>query len=204
MSDGSQSSQLAIEKLLLDEATRDLILDQEELRSTLADSIQPTHISQRLFFYLHVRHEFIEAGISDPAVADYVAEVLANFSETENWRPISGCEDSQSIYLFEIIAKMPVADEFERFVLNAHLGNYVLTLLGLFKEHVEQRRNRKAAPSPSYYEGMAAQSFLNARDHRMAQKLDLEDVFDALGTGIKDSRRALNQMTETTLFVGNE
>ena len=204
LSEGNSANIDAIAKLLADESVRDSILDSPALRDALSDQVSSLKISQRLFFYIHVRHELKQVGIEDATVADYVAEVLTRFSEAEQWRPIAGCEDSQSVYLFEIIAKMPVADEFERFILNAHIGNYILTLLGLFNDHIRYREEYKAAPTPRFYEGMGAHGFQKARDHRMAQRLDLEDVYDVLSNGFQSARQELNQLAEKTLFVGND
>src|SRR5687768_6559306 len=70
-------------QLLADEETRDLILDDELLYRALLEQHGYIAVSSHLYFYVLVRQVLKRAGISDRAVADYVAEVLAEFSRAE-------------------------------------------------------------------------------------------------------------------------
>src|SRR3954471_8289097 len=63
-------------KLLADEETRDLILDDEALFHALLERRGCLRVSSRFYFYILVRHVFSRAGIRDRDVSDYVAEVL--------------------------------------------------------------------------------------------------------------------------------
>src|SRR2546430_9681671 len=70
-------------KLLADEESRDLILDDEALFHALLERRGCLRVSTRFYFYILVRHVFRRSDIQDRAVADYVAEVLAEFALTE-------------------------------------------------------------------------------------------------------------------------
>src|SRR5260370_4745651 len=69
-------------KLLADEESRDLILDDEALFHGLLEHRGCLQVSSRFYFYVLVRHVFKRSDINDRAVADYVAEILAAFSES--------------------------------------------------------------------------------------------------------------------------
>src|SRR4026209_1475956 len=71
-------------KLLTDEETRDLILDNEALFHALLEHRGCLKVSTHFYFYVLVRQVLRRTGIEDRAVADYVAEILAEFSRTEN------------------------------------------------------------------------------------------------------------------------
>src|SRR5205814_3645320 len=70
-------------RLLGDEETRDLVLDDESLLHAVLESRCCLRISTHLYFYVLVRHVFRRAGICEREVADYVAEVLAEYSRSE-------------------------------------------------------------------------------------------------------------------------
>src|SRR5438067_7788767 len=71
----SNDSQWLI-RLLSDESTRDLILDDEALFHAFLEHRGCLRVSSHFYFYVLVRHVLRRAGIDDRAVADYVAEVL--------------------------------------------------------------------------------------------------------------------------------
>src|SRR5206468_1886674 len=73
-------------KLLADEDSRDVILDDEELFHALLERRGCLRVSSRFYFYILVRHVFRKSDIHERAVADYVAEVLSEFAVTERAR----------------------------------------------------------------------------------------------------------------------
>src|SRR5207237_8091521 len=66
-------------KLLADEETRDVILDDEALFHAALERRGCLRVSSRFYFYILIRHVFLRSDIQDRAVADYVAELLAEF-----------------------------------------------------------------------------------------------------------------------------
>ena len=69
--------------LLADLETRDLILDDETLFRALLEQRGCLNVSPHLYFYVLVRRVLRRSGLDDRNVADYVAEVLTEFSREE-------------------------------------------------------------------------------------------------------------------------
>src|SRR5688572_23843275 len=78
---GNQRRECLID-LLKDEETRDLILDDEMLFRAVLERPECLRISTHLYFYILVRNVFRGSGLAERELADYVAEVLADFSRT--------------------------------------------------------------------------------------------------------------------------
>src|SRR6478752_5017568 len=73
-------------RLLADEDSRDLILDDEALFHALLERRGCLRVSSRFYFYVLLRNVFRRSGVEERAVADYVAEVLAEFAQSERAR----------------------------------------------------------------------------------------------------------------------
>ena len=73
-------------QLLADEQSRDLILDDEALLRAVLENRTCLRVSTPFYFYILVRHTFCRAGLADRPMADYVAAVLAEFSQIERTR----------------------------------------------------------------------------------------------------------------------
>src|SRR5256885_16115298 len=90
-------------KLLADEDTRDLILDDEALFRALLEQRGCLRVSTHFYFYVLVRHVFKRSGIENSVVADYVAEVLAEYSRLENTRCVVRDRPEPLEYFFEML-----------------------------------------------------------------------------------------------------
>jgi hypothetical protein len=189
-------------RLLADEDTRDLLLDDERLFRALLEARACLRVSARLYFYVLVRQVLRGAGITERAVTDYVAEVLAEFSETERSRLRVPGQPGALDYFFEMLAALQTADDHTRFHLRAHIGNQTLFLSGIFPDRIRARAERKGFPDLGYYESLGRASFRAASDHRLARKYALEDVFATLAERFHDTRLALNDLAERLLSVG--
>ncbi len=190
-------------KLLADEETRDLILDDESLFRALLEQRGCLRVSTHFYFYVLVRHVFKRAGIADRSVADYVAEVLAEYSRVENTRCVVAGQPKPLDYFFEMLAALQTADDHTSFYVRTHLGNHSLFLSGIFPERIRYRAERKGAPSLKYYEQLGRTSYRVARDHRLAQKYDLARVLDTLAERFRAARLALNDLTDRLLSLGD-
>lgn len=69
----------------------------------------------------------------------------------------------------------------------------------MFNERIEYRARTRGAPDLSYYEGVGAGSFRAARDHRLARRHELVEVYDRLAGGFGVARRALNDLSDWLL-----
>jgi hypothetical protein len=190
-------------KLLADEDTRDLILDDECLLHGLLEHRGCLEVSSHLYFYILVRNVLKRAGLNDRVVADYVAEVLAEFSISARSECVLPDQKTPLNYLFEMLIALQTADERTAFSLRLHVGNYSLFLAGLFPERIKHRNERRGFPNLRYYEQMGMTQFRIAGQHRLAHKHNLEGVLNTLGERFKTAREALNQLADRLVFLGD-
>jgi hypothetical protein len=190
-------------RLLADEETRDLVLDDESLLHAVLESRCCLRISTHLYFYVLVRHVFNRAGICDRDVADYVAEVLAEYSRAEQMQCRVKGEEKSLEYFVDMLGALQTADDATSFYLRAHIGNYSLFFSGIFSERIRFRAEFRGCPGLRYYEALGQSSYRVASDHRLARKYDLAKVFDVLAERFQTTRLALNDLGDRLLTVGD-
>lgn len=183
-------------QLFADAETRDLILDDEKLFHALLEQRGCLTVSSHFYFYVLVRHVLRRAGIDDRAVADYVAEVLTEFSRNERLRCTVMGQQNPLEYFFEMLGALQRADERTRFCIRTHIGNHSLFLSGVFPERIRFRAETRGFPDLKYYEQLGRTNFRVARDHHLAQRYDLADIFDILSEKFEPARRALNDLAD--------
>ena len=190
-------------KLLADEESRDQILDDEALFHALLERRGCLRVSSRFYFYILVRHVFRGSGIGDRAVADYVAEVLAEFAHAERMRhPVPGGPDSFD-YFFEMLSALQTADDRTGFFIRAHIGNYSLFLSGVFPDRIRFRSEARGFPDVRYYDALGRTNFRVAGDHALAQRYDVAGVFNALADRFEATRLALNDIADRLFSIGD-
>jgi hypothetical protein len=190
-------------KLLADEESRDLILDDEALFHALLERRGCLKVSARFYFYILVRQVFRRADIQDRAVADYVAEVLAEFSRTERGRCVLPGQAMPLDYFVEMLAALQTADERTSFFLRAHIGNYSLFLCGVFPDRIRFRAEARGFPNLKYYEALGRTHYRAASDHRLAQRFELTNILGTLSERFQASRRALNDIADRLFSLGD-
>jgi hypothetical protein len=188
-------------KLLGDEETRDLILDDESLLRAVLEHRNCLRISTHFYFYILVRHTFRRSGLQERPLADYVASVLAEFSQFERTRCV--VKGQPIDYFFEMLAALQTADDTTSFYIRAHIGNQSLFLSGVFPDRIRFRAERKGAPGLTYYEGLGRTNFRAAGDHRLARKYDLDGIFNTLSERFQETRLALNDLRERLVSLGD-
>jgi hypothetical protein len=188
-------------KLLADEETRDLILDDEQLYRALLEKACCLQVSSHFYFYILVRHGLRQASIDDRSVADYVAEVLAEFSLVDRSRYTVAGQPIPLDYLFEMMAALENADDRSRFLIRAHMGNHSLFLSGVFPERIRVRAERKGFPDLQYYEDLGRSSFRAAGDHRLAHRYNLTEIYHTLAERFQATRLALNDLTQRLFML---
>ena len=102
---GKTGAAACVVQLLADADTRDLILDDEALFHALLEHRGCLRVSSHFYFYILVRRVLHRAGIEDRVVADYVAEMLAEFSRAENTECRVPGQTGPLNYFFEMDAK---------------------------------------------------------------------------------------------------
>jgi hypothetical protein len=190
-------------KLLTDEETRDQILDDDVIFRAFLEHRGYLRVSDHFYFYVLVRHVLRKAGIDDRDVADYVAEVLCEFSKTERSRCIVPGRVEPLDYFFEMLGALQTADERTSFYIRTHIGNHSLFLSGVFPDRIRFRAERRGFPDLNYYESLGQANFRVASDHRLAEKYALGPIFATLGERFKVARLALNDMAERLFSLGD-
>jgi hypothetical protein len=190
-------------KLLGDEGSRDLILDDEALFHALLERRGCLNVSSRFYFYVLVRHVFRRSDINDRGVADYVAEVLAEFASAEKARCVVPGQRTPLDYFFEMLTALRTADDRTSFLIRVHIGNYSLFLSGVFPERIKFRAEARGFPDLKYYEGMGRMQYRVASDHRLAQRYELANIFNTLSERFAATRLALNDIADRLFTLGD-
>src|SRR5580765_6278143 len=189
--------------LLADEESRDLILDDEELFRALLERRGCLRVSTHFYFYVLVRHVFLRSEIKDRAVADYVAEVLAEFARAERARCVVPGQANPLDYFFEMLSALQKADDRTSFFLRAHIGNYSLFFSGVFPDRIRFRAEARGFPDVKYYDSLGRTQFRAASDHHLAQKYDVAEIFNTLSDRFETTRRALNDIADRLFSIGD-
>lgn len=191
----------ALISLLEDADALDRLLDQPRLFRAVVDLPNCLSVSLRFYFYVLVRHALLRESIRDRDVADYVAEVLAEFSQLQRLsRPKPDGEGTYD-YLHEMLEALERMESADRFAMQCHIGNFALVQAGLFPGRVRYREERRAAPGFRFYEELGAAQFRMAGGHWLARRMDLVSVYATLGEAFHVARRALNHLAERLLFL---
>jgi hypothetical protein len=190
-------------KLLADEESRDLILDDEALFHALLERRGCLRVSTRFYFYILVRHVFRRSDIQERAVADYVAEVLAEFASAERARCVVPGQTNPLDYLFEMLTALKTADDRTSFFIRVHIGNHSLFLSGVFPERIRFRAEMRGFPDLKYYEGLGRTHFRMASDHRLAQKYEVAKIYNTLAERFQATRLALNDIADRLFSIGD-
>ena len=190
-------------RLLADEESRDHILDDEELLRALLERQGCLRVTSRFYFYILVRHVFRRSGIQDRVLADYVAEVLAEFAQAEKARCVVPGQANPLQYFFEMLSALEEADDRTRFVLRAYIGNYSLFLSGVFPERLRHGTETRGRPDIKYYDALGRSQFRAASSHRLARRYNLAALFQTLSERFQTTRLALNDIADRFFFIGD-
>ena len=176
-------------------------MDDDALFHALLEKRGCLRVSSRFYFYILVRHVFRRAGIQDRPVADYVAEVLAEFSRAEKARCVVPGQTNPLDYLFEMLTALRTADDRTSFQIRVHIGNHSLFLAGVFPERIRSRAEARGFPDLKYYEGLGRANYRMASDHRLARRLAMEKVLNTLADRFETTRIALNDISDRLFSI---
>jgi hypothetical protein len=188
-----------VTKLLGDPDTRDLILDDDTLFHALLERRGCVMVSSHFYFYILVRNVLKRTGVNDRVVADYVAEVLAEYSMMERSQYRVPGQDRPLNYFIDMLTALRDANDRNGFELRAHIGNYALFFTGVFPDRIRVRAEKRGFPDLSYFEGIGRANYRVASDHRLAKRYEVASVFDTLAERFRDTREALNDLSERLL-----
>jgi hypothetical protein len=188
-------------RLLEDKEDMDRLLDHPRLFRAVLDLPNCLSVSLHFYFYVLVRHALLRAEIRDRDVADYVAEVLAEFSQLQRLSQPKPDGEGTLDYLHEMLQAMERMEREDRFAMQCHIGNFALYQCGVFPGRVQRRAERRASPGFRFYEELGSAHFRMAGGHWLAQRMDLAPVFSTLGEAFHVTRLALNHISEKLLFL---
>ncbi len=188
-------------RLCQEEDSVDSLLDSPVLYRELLNQKNCLSISMHLYFYVLVRHALCREEIANRELADYIAEVLAEYALIARLRNQTKNEFSPLDYLFEMILEMDKLPEMERFSMASHIGNYALFLSGLYPNRLLHQSERRGAPGFQYYEEIGSAYFKMAEQHSLARKFDLVSIYHCLGEDFHTTRLALNEISEKVFFM---
>ena len=179
----------------------DAVLDRREVATFLLGATLPGP-SASLLFYVLVRHSMLDVGITDPSVADYFAALLREFGLRRRALRVSAVDDEEHHYLIDILEDLSGATGDRQFKVSVHLGNYALWISGVFPERIAAQRLRRGGPDVSYYESLGGRGYAGACEHRLAERVGLEEVLRTAAERVHDVRVALNQVSARLALKG--
>lgn len=188
-------------ELLADPASRDAILDNVKLVGALQDDVRCLKISCYLYFYLLVRHGLLHDGLNDLEMADYVGEMLAEFSEIHRLDlclPHGEAVADYAVDMLEALRECPTRD---KLAARMHIGNLFLFITGLYPQKLFHRQATHGAPGLDYYEAVGRASYEEASHLRAADDLALSALLHKLGEYFHPIRCSLNHIRERLIFV---
>lgn len=182
------------------EALREM-LDLREVLSCVLESPSTLRVSCDFYFYILVRHAFVQAGITRPDLADYVSRVLSSKVGASGSDPLQDIARGYT-HASDFIAIISNSHGRMRFHLQVAAGNQFMVLTGLFPAFIAARNQRHGAPDLGFYESFARRSFQNAANcSRTTQTLPRE-MLGALSEVLPLARRSLNRVAEEFIFLG--
>ena len=184
-----------------DAESMDRMLDDPRLFRSLLEQRTCLSVSMHFYFYVLVRHVLLREEIHEREVADYVAEVLAEFALLSRLRNTNPKVPQSLDYLFEMVAASERLEENERFAMQTHIGNYALFLSGVFPNQLQHRVQRRGAPGFGFYEDLGSAHFRMAGNHFLARKFDMVSIYTTLGEAFHVTRLALNHLSEKLVFL---
>lgn len=193
---------LHLEKLWNDSDALREMLDLKQVFRGLLDSPCAIQVSPRFYFYVLVRHAFLQADLSNVEIADYVAGVMTKRicpSPDDRLQNIVGGLTHAS----DFIAIISNAKGRMRFHLQVAAGNQFLVLSGLYPEFIKHRSEASGAPDLEFYESFAQQAFRSAANDPQVAGSTSRHLFGALSEAMPTARRSLNRVAEEFVFLGD-
>lgn len=197
----SESDQVSLVSLLVDEDTRDAILDHELLAKVILESPQRLPISPHLLFYVLCRKVLRETHVKSREAADFVASVLEGFMRVPRMEATDETGKRSMQYLSDIMLATNNAGTREAFLLRSHAANYALFISGLFADNVEKRTRQRGAPDLSFYEAVGQMNYRAASEYQEAKKFKLQVIYEELASGFREVRLALNDLASRLLHL---
>ncbi len=178
------------------------MLDLKEVLRGILDSPSALQVSPDFYFYVLVRHAFMQADISDPDIADYVSGVLAKKIGTQSNDPLQDITRGYT-HASDFLAIISTAKSGMKYHLQVAAGNQFLVLTGLFPGFITKRNERCGAPDLAFYESFAQRAYKGAAECGHARGKVPRQLFGALAEVMPQARKSLNRIAEEFVFLGD-
>jgi hypothetical protein len=187
-----------LESLMQDPDSLDRLLDSPLLFERLLEAPRLLDVSPYFFYYVVVRRAFLDHGIEDRRVADYVGALLSHHLRRES---IAG--DRAGVYLVDLVQAIGEARTSEHaFSLQTEVGDRALYLSGVFPDWIYHRhRYGRRGIDLEYYEDMGRRYYAAAARHEAASRYELADVLELLAEAFGALRQALNDLVDDHLHI---
>src|SRR6478752_9695200 len=176
-----------LEKLWGDPDALREMLDLKEVFRGLIDSPSAIGVSPRFYFYVVVRHTFLQAGVGDANLADYVASVLTKRIGPSPDDPLQNIARGFT-RAADFIAIISSARGRMRFHLQVAAGDQFLVLTGLYPGFLTSRIVKHRAPDLEFYESFARKSYREAADTRVETGATTRHLLGTLSEALPTAR----------------
>jgi hypothetical protein len=176
----------------------DRLLDSPLLFERLLEAPSLLDVSPYFFYYVVVRRAFLDHGIDDRRVADYVGALLSHHLRRE-----SMAGERASVYLVDLVQAIGEARTADHaFSLQTEVGDRALYLSGVFPDWIYHRhRYGRRSVDLEYYEDMGRRYYAAAARHEAASRYELADVLELLAEAFGALRQALNDLVDDHLHI---
>jgi hypothetical protein len=190
-------------ELLSRDVDLDRLLDSRELFDALVRTRALLSVSPYFFYYVLVRQVFVERGISERSIADYVGALLSYFLEGKRLRAAAS-EPRSFVYLVDLIESARRArDSQVAFACEARIGDVALFLTGVFPDAIHHRQTYgRRLPGLEYYEAVGRSGYLSAAQHPPPRHAELAGVLGFIASEFREVRKALNELADEYFCMG--
>jgi hypothetical protein len=188
----------ALRSLATDPEALDRLLDSPLLFRRLLEAPRLLDVSPYFFYYVVVRRAFLDHGIEDRRVADYVGALVSHHATAA-----AGGASGRGVYLVDLVRAIGEARTAEHaFSLQTEVGDRALYLTGLFPDWIYHRhRFGRRAMDLAYYEDMGRRYYGAAARHEAAARYELAEVLEVLADTFAGLRQALNDLVDDHLHL---
>jgi hypothetical protein len=177
----------------------DALLDSQELFEALLRTRELLSVSPYFFYYVLVRQVFLERGIGERPVADYVGALLSHFLEGKRLRSEGTDGRRAFVYLVDLVqGAREASDPGTAFALAAHMGDVALFLTGIFPDAIYHRQTYgRRLPGLEYYEALGRSGYRSAAQHPPPRHRELAELLDYMASEFRIVRQALNDLSDS-------
>lgn len=191
-----------VEKLWTDPDALREMLDLSEVFRALLDSPATLQVSARFYFYVLVRHAFLQADLRDVEMADYVANVMTKSVCPSHKDPLSDIAGGFT-HASDFIAVISNARGRMRFHLQVAAGNQFMMLAGLYPNFLKSRSERPGSQDLEFYENFAQKAFRGAAENPKVPTIGSRQLLGTLADSLPVAIRSLNRVAEEFVFLGD-